>query len=228
MIVLRTFITSFTSIAVLFLLTKLIGNRQISELSAFDYINSITIGSIAAELATTEFDGIISPLVAMIIYGFVTFLLSVISNKSIAFRSFIEGKTIVIMKNGKIITENMKKAHLDINELLENCRISGYFDISMLDTVFLEANGKLSFIAKSEYSQPKISDLKTDILNETKQEKPTTIIVSDGILLQKNLISAGYNEEWLHKELEKQKTDKIEEIFLASVTDDGVLSCYFK
>ena len=89
-------LTSIGSIIVLFLLTKLIGNRQMSELNMFDYINGITIGSIAAEMATSLEDDFLKPLLAMIIYGVVTVLISILANKNIKLRRFFNGKTLIL------------------------------------------------------------------------------------------------------------------------------------
>ena len=96
-------LTSIGSIIVLFLLTKLIGNRQMSELNMFDYINGITIGSIAAEMATSLEDDFLKPLLAMIIYGVVTVLISILANKNIKLRRFLNGKTLVLYKNNRIL-----------------------------------------------------------------------------------------------------------------------------
>ena len=92
-------LTSIGSIIVLFLLTKLIGNRQMSELNMFDYINGITIGSIAAEMATSLEGDFLKPLLAMIIYGVVTVLISILANKNIKLRRFFNGKTLILYKS---------------------------------------------------------------------------------------------------------------------------------
>ena len=120
--------TSLGSLLVLFLLTKIMGYRQMSQLSMFDYINGITIGSIAAEMATSLEDDFLKPLVAMIIYGIVAVLISLLTSKSIKFRRIVSGKSLILYDNNKLFYNNLKKAKMDIDEFLIQCRNNGYFN----------------------------------------------------------------------------------------------------
>ena len=138
-------VLSLGSIIAIFLLTKLMGYRQMSQMSMFDYVNGITMGSIAAEMATSLDTGFEKPLVAMIVYALVSLLLSTVSSKSIKVRRMLEGAPLVLLNNGEIYRHNLKKAKIDVSELLVQCRINGYFDISKLQTAILEGNGKISF-----------------------------------------------------------------------------------
>ena len=131
--ILKVIITSIVSIIVLFLLTKLVGNKQLSELNMFDYIVSITIGSIAAEMAT-ELENPEQPLVAMVVYGVISFIVSICCSKSLRVRRLIFGHSVVLMQNGKLYRENFKKCRLDLNEFLMQCRLDGYYDLSAIDT----------------------------------------------------------------------------------------------
>ena len=110
--ILKVIITSAVSLIVLFLLTKLVGNKQLSELNMFDYIVSITIGSIAAEMAT-ELEKPEQPLVAMAVYAIISFGVSVWCSKSITVRRIVFGKSVVLMQNGKLFRKNFKKCRLD-------------------------------------------------------------------------------------------------------------------
>ena len=101
----RVFITAPISLTVLFLLAKLMGNKQMSELNMFDYINGITIGSIAAELATGAFTDIYDGVMAMVIYSLVAIMLTFLSQKSLLLRRFITGKSIIIYDNGKFYVQ---------------------------------------------------------------------------------------------------------------------------
>ena len=122
MVLLQILISSVVSLVILFILTKIMGNKQISQLSMFDYIIGITIGSIAAELAT-DLEDPVQPATAMIIYGIVAVLISYISTKSNKARAFFAGKPIILMTNGRLSKAKMKKARLDVNELLAMARI---------------------------------------------------------------------------------------------------------
>ena len=224
MIYLKVIITSVVSAAVLFLLTKLIGYRQISEMSAYDYINSITIGSIAAELAVSSGKEFIIPLEAMIIFGLIAYLLSVLTDKSIHVRRFVEGNPIVLMEKGKIYNESLKKARIDINEFLVGCRNSGYFDISKLDTVILETNGKMSFIPKEVYRPLTPID---ENLTPT-QEKLSLTVISDGKIIEENLKILGYDEKYLYEQIAKQGIKDKDNVFFASLDETGNFSVFSK
>ena len=148
--ILHTIIVSAGSIIALFILTKLMGYRQMSQLSMFDYINGITIGSIAAEMATSLENDFMQPLLAMIIYAGTAILLSRLSEISVPLRRIIVGKPALLMNKGKLYEKNMKKARLDLGEFLTQCRIAGYFDLSELQSVIMEPNGHMSFLPKAD------------------------------------------------------------------------------
>ena len=134
---LRVAVTSLVSLAALFLLTKLMGNKQVSQMNLFDYIIGITIGSIAAEMAT-ELDTPENSLLAMAVYAVVAVCISLLTNKSLAARRIMTGKPLVLMDGGIIYRENLKKAKMDLGEFLMYCRIGGYFDLSQIQTALLD------------------------------------------------------------------------------------------
>ena len=125
---------SLGSIIAIFILTKIMGYRQMSQMSMFDYIISITIGSIAAEMSTALDKNFAQPLTAMIVYALSAVLLSWISSKSIRIRRVVEGKPLVLLSNGELYLGNLKRAKIDVSEFVEQCRVSGYFDVSKLET----------------------------------------------------------------------------------------------
>lgn len=194
-----TCLTAVLSIAVLFLLTKLMGAKQVSQMTMFDYIVGISIGSVAAELAT-ELEQPVKPLVALIIYGVAAFLISELTSKSVRARSFVTGKPLILLDNGIIYRENLKKARLDLNEFLTFCRMSGYFDLSQIQTAVLEHNGHVSFLPK-EADRPATP---TDLDLRPKQSRVQVPFVMDGKLLEDNLKKAGKEESWVRRALLKQ------------------------
>ena len=105
--IIKVTLTSVLSAVSLFIIAKFMGHKQMSQLDVFDYITSITIGSIAAELAT-ELEKPILPLVAMIVYGVITVILTTITSKLPRMRKFINGTPTIIMNSGKIYRKNMK------------------------------------------------------------------------------------------------------------------------
>ena len=178
---------SLGSIIAIFILTKLMGYRQMSQMSMFDYVNGITIGSIAAEMATSLEENFMQPLVAMIVYALVAFFLSWLGLKSIRVRKIAEGKPLVLMNNGEIYRDNLRKAKIDVSEFLTQCRVNGYFDVSKLQTAILEGNGKISFL-------PKVSDrpvTPSDMNLSPQQDYMVANVILDGNIMEKNLQHIG-------------------------------------
>lgn len=220
--ILKIVILSLTSIVVLFILTKIIGCREMSQLSMFDYINSITIGSIAAEMATSLEENFMQPLIAMITYALVIIILEFLTNRSLKVRRFITGNSLILLDNGTLYKENFKRARLDISEFLTECRNKNYFNISDIQTAILEPNGKLSIIPKSIKRTVQPEDM--NLIPE--QEQIVKNIISDGRIIPENLKSTGNNETWLKNKLKEQNINNIKDVFLATCDSNNELSVY--
>lgn len=219
--ILKVILATFGSLIALFILTKLIGNKQISELNMFDYVNGITIGSIAAEMATTLDSSFIQPLIAMVIYALVTFVISIAANKNMKIRRLFTGRSIFIYDKGKIFKENLKVAKLDVNEFLAQCRIQGYFSLDEIETAILESNGKISILPKAQNRPCTPSDLAISV----PKERPGVNVILDGEILERNLKYTGNDENWLAKQLKKQgKT--VKEVFLGVCNSDNNLEIF--
>lgn len=221
--IINVVLATIGSIIVLFLLTKLLGNKQLSQMNMFDYVNGITIGSIAAEMATSLETDFLKPLTAMVLYGFVGFLFSYIASKNMKLRRVLSGKSIVLYDKGKLYKENFKTAKLDLNEFLAQCRVDGYFDLDEIETAILEANGRLSILPKAKNRPCTPADLALAI----PKDRPLISVIVDGEILERNLKETGNNMQWLEKQLKQQKV-KASEIFLATCDDDNNLNVYVK
>lgn len=219
--ILQVLIMSAVSLAVLFLLTKLMGNKQVSQLSMFDYIIGISIGSIAAEMAT-ELENPENPLAAMIVYGVIAFLVSVISQRSVKVRKVMSGRPLVIMDNGIIYRENLKKARIDLSDFLTQCRTSGYFDLNQIQTAVMEYNGAISFLPVSKYRPATPSDM--DIQPE--QEYLQIPVIMDGHINKSNLKLSGNNEVWLTKQLHLQGYNNPSDVLLALCDNNNKLTVF--
>ncbi|MGN1201647.1 MAG: DUF421 domain-containing protein [Eubacterium sp.] len=216
-------VLSLVSIGVLFVLTKLIGYRQISEMSFFDYIVGISIGSIAAEMATNVDLEWWKGVTAMVIYGGVGILLSYITQKSLRARKFISGQPIILIDNGKIIKENLNKARVEINDLLTSARGSGYFNLSDIDYAIMETTGKISFMPV-----PLKRPLNPKDFNFAPQKEGLYInVIIDGCIMDNDLKNAHMTKAELKKQLEN-KGKKLEDILLATVDINKQLTIYDK
>lgn len=203
-------LTTLASIAVMFLLTKLMGAKQVSQMTMFDYVVGITIGSIAAELAT-ELENPEQPLLAMILYGITAYGISVWTTKSLKVRSFFTGKPLMLMDNGVIYRENFKKARMDLNEFLTFCRMDGYFDLSQIQTAILEHNGHVSFLMKETNRPATPEDLKLS----PRQASVQIPFIMDGVLLTENIRQAGKEESWVRRILRRKGCTDEKAVMLA-------------
>lgn len=215
---------SVGSIITLFILTKIMGNKEMSQLNMFDYIIGITIGSIAAEMATALESNFIQPLTAMIVYALATVIISYVTSHSLKIRRIVAGKTLILLDNGKLYKNNFKKGKLDLNEFLMQCRTNGYFNISEIQTAVLEPNGKISFLPKSEKRPATPEDLNLT----PKQEKLVLNVVLDGITLEENLKILNKDKDWIEKQAKKQGIKNLNKIFLATCDQEDNLSIYMK
>ncbi len=221
---LHVFLTSVGSVAYLFILTKLLGNKQMSQLSMFDYINGITIGSIAAEMATALEDDFLLPMIGMAVYTAAALLISLVASHSIKLRKFLIGRPLILYDNGKLYRECMKKAKLDLNEFLTECRNNGYFNLSEIQTAILETNGKISILPATSSRPVTPADMN---LSPAQEKLPVNLII-DGSVLADNLKAIGKNEKWLQNQLLAQGYHDFREIFLATCDDQDNVSLYVK
>ncbi|MDE6020819.1 MAG: DUF421 domain-containing protein [Ruminococcus sp.] len=220
--ILKTAITSSVSIIALFILTKLMGNKQVSQLSMFDYIIGISIGSIAAEFST-ELENPENTLAAMIIYAVIAYLVSVVTQKSTHMRKLIVGRPMILFDNGKLYRKNFKKARIDISDFLTHCRIQGYFDLSKIRTAIFEYNGSISILPVDENRPLEPSDMN---IKPTQQEILVNVIM-DGNINDKNLKTTGNDKTWLQKQLHNHGFHNEKEVFLGLVnTVDNTMLLY--
>lgn len=209
------------SVLILFLIAKIMGHRQVSQLDFFDYITGITIGSVAAELAT-ELEDPWKPAIAIVIYGTAAFMLNLITSKFPKSRKYINGSPAIIMDNGKIYRRNMKKAKLDLSEFLMMCREQGYFDLNDIQTAVFENNGKLTVLPTST-SRPATPE---DLNLTPKADYISTEIIMDGRILDENLKRAGLDLTWLNKQLKAEGYKNAKEIYLGLCDKDNNLSLF--
>ena len=220
--VLKVILASLFSAAALFLIAKVIGHKQVAQLEFFDYITGITIGSIAAELATTLDDPWWKPTISMFMFGAVTVALSFTTRKIQRTRKFINGSPTIILNKGKLYRENMKKAKLELSEFLLLCRQEGYFNLNDIQTAVFEYNGKLSILPVSTKRPLNPEDMK---LNPQPEHIGTEIIM-DGRILDENLKRKGLNVEWLKKEMANQGYKHAKDIFLGICYDNNQLTLF--
>ncbi|MGE6379498.1 DUF421 domain-containing protein [Peribacillus muralis] len=204
---------------VLFLITKILGKKQLSQLSFFEYVTGITIGNVGAELATKVEGSIIHGVLSILVFALAPFLAGSISLKSKTFRDLVEGKASVFIKDGKVMEDNLKKEKYTIDELLALLRKKDVFDVSEVEFALLEANGDFSVMLKKQNQPLTPKDLNIPV---AAVKEPQTIVM-DGLILDEPLSTIGLNRHWLHTELDKLGVI-LENVFLAQANSNGELT----
>ncbi|MBR5485711.1 MAG: DUF421 domain-containing protein [Oscillospiraceae bacterium] len=220
----QTFWRSVFSLAVMFVLTKLMGYKQISQLSFFDYIIGISIGSISADLATGQEGELYQTLIPLMVYGSCSVLFSVMTLKSINIRRAVSGTSVILIDNGRMIEENLKKVKYDINDFLSDCRQAGYFNVNDIAYAVMEHNGKISFLPYPDKRPCTPSDLKVSV----SPEGLTANLIIDGKIMYKHLEIMGKNEAWLKKQLNAQKIISPKQVLLATLDTQGEFNVFKK
>lgn len=215
---------SLLSLFILFLVTKLIGKKQVSELSLFDYVIGISIGNFTAEMTMSLDVQFINGVMALLTFGLFAYLISILTMKSIRIRRFFIGVPTVIIQNGKIIEKAMKHVMIDINDLLEQCRINGYYDLTQIEYAIMEANGKISIMPKSEYKPLTPNDMKKKVAQEDLQAN----VIIDGVIMQNNLENMNKSINWLEKELKVKGYKEYDDIILAILDKNDKLTIFDK
>ena len=212
----------FFSLLTLFLITKLIGRRQVSELNFFDYIIGISIGNFAAEITINQDVEFYVGVVAILIYGIIAYLLSIITNKSILIRRLVMGSPIILVEEGKLLEANLKKTRMDVNELLESCRNSGYFSLDEIEYAILETNGKMSILPKAKYKPVTLKDMNI----KTSNSGLVANVIIDSKIMKENLKNMHKNQKWLENELKIKGYQKLDNILLATLDNQEKLTVY--
>ena len=213
-----------TSIIVLFILSKVMGRKQVSQLNVFDYIIGISIGSIAAEMTLNNEVDFFEGVFAISIYAIFAYLITLLTNKSILARRLLIGCPTVLIEDGKLNYKALKKSKLDLNDFLQEARIQGYFNLSEIEFAIMEANGQVSFLPKSNAQPVKRKDIKLKM----SYEGLCCNAVIDGKIMINNLKEIGKNEEWLLTRLKNNKYKDISSLALVILDSKEKMTVYEK
>ena len=202
-------------VVVLLILTRLLGKKQMSQLTYFNYM-----GSVAGDFISEVNMPVVDALASLIAICILTELNSFIALKSTSYRKVMDGDDIILIKKGKIIKPALKSCRMSVNILLMLLRQSNTFSVEEVEYAILETNGSLS-VMKRQQAQPIIkSDL--DIKAEKIKNLPREVI-SDGKIMKVNLKELNKDEEWLKNELRKNNIESVKDVFYAEVRSDGTL-----
>ncbi|GAA4846009.1 DUF421 domain-containing protein [Paenibacillus vulneris] len=209
---------SLGAIAMLFLITRLLGKKQISQLTFFEYITGITLGELAGFISTDLENHYTHGITALLVWFLVPLTIELVSLKSVTLRKWFEGNGTVMIKDGKVMGKNLKKERYTADELLEQLRKKSVFNIADVEFAVLESSGELNVLLKKENQPltPKQLGIKVG-----PEKEPQTVII-DGNIMDEPLATAGFSRAWLQAELEKIGVTK-DNVFLGQVDSYGSL-----
>ncbi len=205
------------SFLVLFTLARILGKKQISHLTFFDYVIGIVIGDMASTLALDTDMKIRNGLIGIVIYTLFSIIIAYGAIKSFKFRDLVESSPSILVKNGKVMEKSLFKHKMTYDDLLNGLREKGAFNLSEVEMAILETNGQISVMKKPEYQSLTPKDLGLSM----EEDHAPSLVIIDGTLLEKRLNYLGYTRKWLLEELKKQGASKIEDVFLAQINSNG-------
>lgn len=210
-------VKTVTAAVVLFILARLMGKKQISQLTFFDYIIGISIGSVAAAMSVDRQISIHAGIVSMVLWALFPIAFSYVSMHSMAARRLLDGTPKVLVQNGKIIEKNLRKSKFTVNDLLEELRIKDVFNIADVKFAILETSGKLSVLPKDSGQPVPVKDI------PAAEPGVSANLVIDGKLMKENMAQMNLDEQWLNNELRKNNVNSVEDVLLASCDSRKVL-----
>ncbi|WNR46324.1 DUF421 domain-containing protein [Paenibacillus roseipurpureus] len=212
-------VRALSTLVFLFVLTRILGKKQISQLTFFEYVIGITLGDLAGNISTDVESNYWHGIIAILVWVLVPFILETLTLKSKTLRIWFEGRGRVLIKDGKILEDNLKKERYTGDELLEQLRTKSIFRVADVEFAMLESSGDLSVLLKSELQPLTPKHLGMKLVTE----KPTQAVMMDGVIQNEPLAAAGRGQGWLLNELEKLGVIK-ENVFLGQVDTHGELT----
>lgn len=211
------FIRSVLSFLVLLALARLMGKQQISQLTFFDYIVGITIGSIAASMSVDQNIKLMNGFIGLGIWGLIPVFISILNMKSTLLRKITQGTPTVLIKDGKVLEKGLEQEHMTLDDLMVLLRGKNIFKLADVEFAAFETDGQLSILKKAEVEPvtPKILGMMVE------QETEPRLVVKDGKVMDKTLTQLGYSTEWLLTEISKKGVNRFEDIFVAQVDSTG-------
>ncbi|MED4041364.1 DUF421 domain-containing protein [Niallia taxi] len=206
------------SFFVLLFLTRIMGRKEISEMTFFNFASAIAIGEIAASLVVDDQLSISNGIYALIGWSLYTILMSYLDIKTLKGRQLLTGSPIILIKEGKILEQALHKCRLDLDTLKAMLRQKDVFSIAEVDFAIFETDGKLSVLKKdsgSSITNKNMYKVKNKLI-----PFPLEIIL-DGNIKEENLINSGFDNNWLIAQLQRAGIHSISEVFYAEVQTDG-------
>ncbi|AIG25935.1 DUF421 domain-containing protein [Brevibacillus laterosporus] len=207
------------SFGLLLLVARVLGKQTLSNMTFHDFVTGITLGAIAANLAFNEKIKMMELILSLAVFSGTSYLMSNIAIKIQKSRKWISGAPTVLIENGKILEENMRKNKYTMDSLNQSLRQKDIFNLQEVENAVVETNGKLSVQKKTEFQSVTKKDLQ--IFTGGKEKFPIELVM-EGQILEDNLRQNKLSKDWLHKEIKRIGKD-LDEIFYAVKTSNGTI-----
>lgn len=205
---------------VLLIMARILGKKQLSHLTFFNYITGITIGSIAANMMNESSEEYWQGFIGIIWWCVLTEVIGYINLKSGTIRRIVDGQPTIVIKKGKILKKSLLSTRINLDDLSMLLREEGIFAITEVEYAILEPDGKLSVMKKKEKEYPTKSDF--NMPTEISMYLPAEII-SDGKIIKNNLKEFDLNQTWLMEQLQQNGIEEVSDVFYAELQEDGTL-----
>jgi uncharacterized membrane protein YcaP (DUF421 family) len=204
----------------LFILTKILGKTQISQITPFDFISSIFLGELVGNAMYDDETSIFVILYAILIWGSLVYMIEIISQKFKGTRKMLEGAPTIVIRKGLLDRDQLKKSKLDINQLQNLVRQKGYFSLREVEYAILETNGTLSILPKYQYGSPNRQDM--NMHTDQQPELPVTLIL-DGEINMDNLSTAGISKKKLLNQIHEHGYKTVKDVLYAEMSEGKLL-----
>ena len=204
----------------LLIFARLLGKKQITQFTLFDYILGITIGSIAASLTTDLSSRAWPHWIGLLTWAAVGLAVDLLTTKSRYAAKLIEGEPSIVVMNGKILEDNMRKLRYNASNLLQQLRSKDVFDLTEVHFAVLEPNGELSILKKPDLLPVTPKDMNLKVSPKTGLGIE---LIYDGVVVDLNLKQINRDQKWLNSQLRKQGVNHPSEVFLATYEASGTL-----
>lgn len=212
-VIIRTVVLYSTVLVVL----RLMGKRQIGELQPFDLAVTIMVSELAAMPMQNTDIPLINSLLPISLILILQVYISVINTKSVKAREIVCGKPNMLIENGQLNETELRKNRISIHELLAELRVKGYHNLADIEFAFIETNGQVSVIPKSQKRPATPEDLEI----ETDYEGAAYSLIVDGVVYQKNLDKIGLSKQWLKNELSNFGINNLSNVLFANINSSG-------
>ncbi|ABS40814.1 DUF421 domain-containing protein [Clostridium botulinum] len=217
--IMEVILRSIFTYIILLVLGRIMGRKLISNITFYDFMIGVLIGSIGVRIALGPRDTPLLALISAIVVTILVIITDYLDIKSINFRKLIDGDPIVLISNGKLLDYNLKKVKITINTLMMELRKKDIFNIDDVAFAVIETDGELSVLPKANKKPITTGDLNIS----TNTNGLMRDIIIDGKIMYDNLKSTNHDEQWVRQQLKNHNIYNVEEVFYAGLNSSGIL-----